>query len=28
MKAGADFVLLPFADAVDNLIERLHCETK
>jgi Kef-type K+ transport system membrane component KefB len=28
MQAGADFVLLPFADAVDNLIERLNCETK
>ncbi len=25
-KAGADMVLLPFADAVENLIERLECE--
>lgn len=28
MKEGADFVLLPFADAVDNIIEKLNCETK
>lgn len=28
MQKGADFVLLPFADAVDNIIEKLNCETK
>jgi Kef-type K+ transport system membrane component KefB len=28
MEAGASFVLLPFADAVDNLIEKLACETE
>lgn len=27
LEAGADMVLLPFADAVDNLIEKLACET-
>lgn len=27
-KAGADIVLLPFADAVDNIIEKLNCEVK
>lgn len=26
MKEGADFVLLPFADAVDNIIEKLNCD--
>jgi hypothetical protein len=26
MKDGADMVLLPFADAVENLIEKLECE--
>ena len=26
-EAGANFVLLPFADAVDNIIEKLNCET-
>jgi Kef-type K+ transport system membrane component KefB len=28
MKEGADFVLLPFADAVDNIIEKLNCDVK
>jgi Kef-type K+ transport system membrane component KefB len=28
MKDGADFVLLPFADAVDNIIEKLNCDVK
>jgi Kef-type K+ transport system membrane component KefB len=27
MNEGADFVLLPFADAVENIIEKLNCET-
>lgn len=26
IKAGADIVLLPFADAVDNIIQKLNCE--
>lgn len=26
IEAGADIVLLPFADAVDNIIEKLNCE--
>ena len=26
MKEGADFVLLPFADAVENIIEKLNCD--
>jgi Kef-type K+ transport system membrane component KefB len=27
-KAGADMVLLPFADAVENIIDRLACESR
>lgn len=28
VQAGADIVLLPFADAVENIIEKLDCEVK